>query len=108
MRFAVAALFLMIVPQTAPPATEVYLAPLSISGSTVRIGTPVNISNSPDYDNQPSFAAGTNQILFTSRRDGKQTDIYSYDLKTKRIAQLTHTAENEYSPLLTPDKKTFS
>src|SRR2546423_7373309 len=95
-------------PQAPPPATEVYLAPLSMSGSTVRIGTPQNISNSPEYDNQPSFLPDSSAILFTSRRDGKQTDIYRYDIKTRHITQLTKTAENEYSPLLTPDKKTFS
>jgi Tol biopolymer transport system component len=107
-RWIVLALASLFVPQAAPPATEVYLAPLSKSGSTVKIGTPVNISHSPEYDNQPSFLTGSSAILFTSRRDGKQTDIYRYDIKTKQIAQLTHTAENEYSPLLTPDRKTFS
>src|SRR5262245_54066049 len=104
-----APLALFLLPQAAPPpATEVYLAPLSKSGSTVKIGTPVNISNSPEYDNQPSFLPGSSALLFTSRRDGKQTDIYRYDLKTKQITQLTRTTENEYSPLLTLDKKTFS
>jgi Tol biopolymer transport system component len=98
-----------LVPQTAPPpATEVYLAPLSGSGSALTIGTPVNISNSPEYDNQPSFLPDGSAILFTSRRDGKQTDIYRYDLETKLVTQLTHTVDNEYSPLVTPDGKTFS
>jgi Tol biopolymer transport system component len=94
--------------QAAPPATEVYLAPLSIAGGHVTVGTPVNISNDPDYDNQPIFLPDSSAILFTSRRDGKQTDIYRYDLKTKKVTQLTHTPENEYSPLVTPDGKTFS
>ena len=97
------------VPQTAPPPpTEVYLAPLSGSGSALTIGTPVDISNSPEYDNQPSFLPDGTAILFTSRRDGKQTDIYRYDIKTKLVTQLTRTAENEYSALVTPDGKTFS
>jgi len=111
MRFVLAlalALGSLLVPQTPPPPTEVYLATLSTSGNTVKIGTPVNISNSPEYDNQPSFLADAAAILFTSRRDGKQTDIYRYDMKAKQVTQLTHTTENEYSPLLTPDKKTFS
>jgi Tol biopolymer transport system component len=109
MRFVLAlALGSLLVPQTAPPPTEVYLATLSASGNTVKIGTPVNISNSPEYDNQPSFLPGNAAILFTSRRDGNQTDIYRYDMKTKQVAQITRTTENEYSPLLTPDKKTFS
>jgi dipeptidyl aminopeptidase/acylaminoacyl peptidase len=98
-----------LVPQTAPPpATEVYLAPLSGTGSRLTIGTPVDISNSPEYDNQPSFLPDGSAVLFTSRRDGKQTDIYRYDIKTKLVTQLTHTAENEYSALVTPDGRTFS
>lgn len=98
-----------LVPQTAPPpATEVYLASLSGSGSALTIGTPVDISNSPEYDNQPSFLPDGSAILFTSRRDGKQTDIYRYDIKTKLVTQLTRTVENEYSALVMPDGKTFS
>jgi len=99
----------LLVPQAAPPpATEVYLAPLSGNGTALAIGAPVDISNSPEYDNQPSFVPDGSAILFTSRRDGKQTDIYRYDLKTKQVTQLTHTPENEYSPLVTPDGRTFS
>jgi dipeptidyl aminopeptidase/acylaminoacyl peptidase len=98
-----------LVPQAAPPpATDVYLAPLSESGSALTIGAPINISNSPEYDNQPSFLPGGSALLFTSRRDGNQTDIYRYDIATKLVTQLTHTVENEYSPLVTPGGKTFS
>lgn len=94
--------------QSAPPATEVYLAPIAGTGGALTIGTPVNITNSPEYDNQPSFLPDGSAVLFTSRRDGRQTDIYRYDLEAKRVTQLTRTAENEYSPLVTPDGKTFS
>ena len=93
--------------QQAPPATEVYLAPVH-AGSTPQIGAWVNISNDPDYDNQPSFLPDNSAVLFTSRRDGKQTDIYRYDLASKAVTQLTHTAESEYSATVTPDRKTFS
>jgi hypothetical protein len=114
MRLAlVAALSLSLAPQpdaqpAPPPPTEVYLAPLSVTGRAWTIGAPVDISNSPEYDNQPSFLPGSSGILFTSRRDGTQTDIYRYDLESKRLTQLTRTAENEYSPLVTPDGRTFS
>ncbi len=86
--------------------TEIFLAPLD--AKIGKIGAPLNISNSPDYDNQPSFTPDGKSILFTSKRDGKQTDIYRYDLAAKAVTQLTHTAESEYSPLVTPDGKTFS
>src|SRR5262249_27477144 len=101
-------LTVLLSPQAPPPATEVYLAPLTLAGNTVKIGTPVNISNNPEYDNQPSFLPDSSHILFTSRRDGKQTDINHYDIKSNPIAQLPHMADTEYSPLLTPDRKTFS
>ena len=95
--------------QQAPPATEVYLMalpqdPSAHDGPT----TWINISNSPGYDNQPSFLPDSSAVLFSSNRDGKQTDIYRYDLATKALKQLTNTVDLEYSPAVTPDGKTFS
>jgi Tol biopolymer transport system component len=63
---------------------------------------PRNITGNKGYDNQPFFRPD-GVVLFTSMRDGKQTDIYSYDPASGRIAQLTDTAESEYSPTVTPD-----
>ena len=90
------------------PATEVYLASLTVKGTTVTVGTPVNVSQNAGYDNQPSFLPDSSAILFTSNRDGKQTDIYRFDIAAKRLTQVTKTSDNEYSPLVTPDRKTFS
>jgi dipeptidyl aminopeptidase/acylaminoacyl peptidase len=92
----------------APPATEIFLAPLTISGAKVTVGRPVNVTNSPGYDNQPQFLADSSGLLFSSNRDGGQTDIYRYDIALKRVIQVTRTPENEYSPTLTPDGHTFS
>jgi dipeptidyl aminopeptidase/acylaminoacyl peptidase len=92
-----------------PPPTEVYLASLaSASAETASVSGVVNISNDPEYDNQPSFTPDGRAVLFTSRRDGKQTDIYRYDVASRALTQLTHTAESEYSPIVTPDGRTFS
>ena len=90
--------------QQAPPATEVYLLELGPAASKGW----VNISNSPGYDNQPSFLPDSSGVLFSSNRDGKQTDIYRYDIATKAVKQLTSTPDSEYSPAVTPDGKTFS
>jgi len=105
----------------APPATEIYLAPfvegekkvtqigiITIERSGVSVGTAVNITNNPGYDNQPCFLPDSSGVLFSSNRDGKQNDIYRYDIATKAVTQLTHTPENEYSPTIMPDGKTFS
>lgn len=93
-------------PQTpaaqAPPDTEIYLASFTDDAKGVRIGAPTDITNNPGYDNQPSFTPDSRAILFTSMRDGKQTDIYRYTLATKHVAQVTHTPESEYSPAITP------
>ena len=63
-----------------PTDTEIFLAPLSTSAGLPSIGQPVNITNSPGYDNQPSFTPDGQQILFTSNRGGTQTDIYRFDI----------------------------
>lgn len=93
--------------QAAPPSTEVFLAPLAMTGDAIAVGAPVNITSNAGYDNQPSWLPDSSGILLASERDGKQNDIYRYDLKTRQLAQLTRTAENEYSPLVAPDGRSF-
>ncbi len=97
-------------PIPAPP-TEVFVADFiktpGVPG-TYAVGAPVDISNNPDYDNQPFFTPDGRTILFTSKRDGKQTDIYQYDLASKSLVQLTSTLESEYSPTITPAGNAFS
>ena len=86
-----------------PPDTEIFLAPLS-TGSGALVGAPLNITNSPGYDNQPSFTPDGTGILFTSiRGGGTQTDIYRYDIASAGTARVTNTPESEYSPTVTPD-----
>jgi len=86
-----------------PPATEVYLAPMEPSADgNIRVGAPENVSNNPGYDNQPFFVRGGEALLFTSMRDGKQTDIYEYAIATRSLKRLTSTAESEYSPTPAP------
>src|SRR5262249_35088961 len=79
------------------------------------VGVPVNITNSPGYDNQPSFTPDGSAILFTSIRGNRSgstsatlPDIYRYDIASKAITRVTETAEGEYSPTVTPDGQHFS
>jgi dipeptidyl aminopeptidase/acylaminoacyl peptidase len=105
-------------PQPTPPrpSTDVFIAPLKVSGATVTVGAPVNISSSPGYDNQPSFTPDGAAVLFTSMRgDAKQSEIYRYDFGTAAgasgagaLTRLTETPESEYSPTVTPDGGHFS
>lgn len=96
------------------PSTDVFVAPLKVSGASVTVGSPVNISSSPGYDNQPSFTPDGAAVLFTSvRGDAKQSEIYRYDFgagasPAGTLTRLTETAESEYSPTVTPDGRHFS
>lgn len=88
--------------QAAPPATDIYLAPLAIADGRPVIGKPVNVTNHPGYDNQPAFTPDSKSILFTSIREGGQSDIYRYDLPAKTVSRVTSTPESEYSPTIVP------
>ena len=104
--------------QTAPPDTEIYLASLSTASGRVAIGPPADISNSPGYDNQPSFTPDGRAVLFTSVRGDRKpdpansaatgSDIYRYDIAGQQLTRLTDTPESEYSPVVTPDGQHFS
>src|SRR5512133_2953650 len=104
--------------QAAPPDTEIYLASLSTASGRVTIGAPVDISNSPGYDNQPSVTPDGRSILFTSVRGDRKpdpansaatgSDIYRYDIAGQQLTRVTDTPESEYSPLVTPDGAHFS
>lgn len=89
------------VPQP-PPATDIYVATIEPStDGGIRIGAPANISNNPGYDNQPFFVdAGS--LLFTSMREGKQTDVYEYAVASRSLKRWTNTETSEYSPTPAP------
>ena len=100
----------------APPAdTEIYLAPLTVVAGALTVGTPVNITNSAGYDNQPSFTPDGGAILFTSDRGSPasvqtlfRTDIYRYDIASRAVSRVTDTPEGEFSPAVTPDGRHIS
>jgi dipeptidyl aminopeptidase/acylaminoacyl peptidase len=101
--------------QQAPPATDVFVASLTVAADRVEVGKPENISNSPGYDNQPFFAPDGRRLYFTSARGdvsskcgSPQTDVYTYDLQSRDVRRVTETADCEYSPTVTPDGKHLS
>jgi dipeptidyl aminopeptidase/acylaminoacyl peptidase len=94
--------------QAAPPATDIYLAPLSMVRDRPVVGTPVNITHRPGYDNQPSFTPDGRAILFTSVRDDGQSDIYRYDVAAGTTTRVTSTPESEYSATVIPGGARFS
>lgn len=87
----------------AQPNTEVYLFDLIESENGYSLSNPVNISNNPGYDNQPSFSADGSKILFSSTRDGN-TDIVLYDIASKSKTWISNTPDGgEYSPKFSPN-----
>ena len=86
------------VTQPSPPPPDVYIAPFTLLRGVATVGAPMNITDRPGYDNQPSFAQDQQSVFFTSVREDAQADIYRYDLGTKRTTRVTTTApESEYS-----------
>ncbi len=69
---------------------------------------PENVTNREGYDNQPSFSLETHYLIFSSMREREQTDIYRYDIDSKKTTKLTHTNESEYSPTFALDGSHFS
>ncbi len=86
---------------------EVYLAPVSGTGATLKIGAPKNISNHPGYDNQPKFETDGRGIVFTRADGGSRTDIHRYDLASGKITPVKETAESEYSATPMPDGRGY-
>ncbi len=90
------------------PDSEIYVLNMKYDNGSYTFSDATNISNNPGFDNQPAFSADGSYLLYTSSRDGKQTDIYKYDLATKKSSCLSKTNESEFAPSFMPDGKNFS
>ena len=66
----------------------------------------IRVTNRDGYDNQPSFSADGQTVLYTSIRSG-QADIFQYYFSDESMRQLTETPESEYSPQFSPDGTSF-
>jgi len=95
-------------PLGAQGSTDIYLAPLSMQNGRPVVGAPLNLTNRPGYDNQPSFTPDSKTILYTSTREDAQSDIYKIAIATKAITRVTTTSESEYSATVMPGGMRFS
>lgn len=95
-------------PAPTPPSTDVWLLDLSRHGDEWRVGAPRNLTARPGYDNQPSFTADGEAVLYTSIREDGQADVWRYDLARGTPARITTTAESEYSPTPVPTGREIS
>lgn len=93
----------------AQDASDIYLAPLSGAGSTLRIGDPTRVTDRDGYDNQPSFTPDGTTLLYTSIDSAGQADIFRYSIADRTSTRLTRTApESEYSAGVMADGAHFS
>lgn len=90
------------------PDTDIFLVGIKKEKDKLIFGTPENITHRKGYDNQPCFGKDGKSVLFVSIIDTTQSDVYSYDLKTKKTAQLTATDVSEYSPTFSPGGKNLT
>ena len=81
--------------------SRLIIANIIRSQKGIEISKPINIGNNKGYDNQPVFCDEANAILFSSNADSVQTDIYKYNILSKKLSAITKNKENEYSPLVT-------
>jgi len=87
--------------------TEVYLFDLVSKDGIFSIENPLNISNNPGYDNQPSFMKNGRSVVYASTRND-QTDIVSYNIRTGKSTWLTDSEGSEYSPVQIGSSNSFS
>lgn len=85
--------------------TEIYLFDLDPKQMT--LSNPVNVSQNPGYDNQPSFLPDGSALLYAAAFDD-QTEVLLYDIETGEKTRLTHSTGSEYSPTVIPEGNYFS
>lgn len=81
------------------PDSDIWVSEVLVRGQTLDLGKPVNVTHRAGYDNQPSFLADSQNLLFTSANAAGSTDIWRCNLGQKAaLVQVTSTPESEYSP----------
>ena len=90
------------------PDTDVFLISMNKDSGTFSFGVPENITDRKGYDNQPRFDSFVDLLYYVSQPDSTQTDIYLYNILTRKNYQLTHTPQSEYSPTPLRNKKNIA
>ncbi len=90
----------------APRDTDILLADLTPgTGDLPSIGAPTNLTQRPDYDNQPHFVPDGSGLWYTvNDQQSGQADIWRYDFASRRVTRVTQSSpESEYSATPLPD-----
>ncbi len=88
--------------------TDIWVATIQERGSSIRVGEPRNVTRRAGYDNQPSFTAKGDAILFTAVHDGGPSDIWRVPATGGTARRVTETSQSEYSATPMPDGLHFS
>ncbi len=86
---------------------DVYVLDMQYANSSYQFSNVANVSGRHGGDDLPCFSPD-GKTIFYSVQEGKQRDIYRYDIATKKSTPLAKTAENECEPRVTPDGKFVS
>ena len=97
---AIAATLLQPVALRPQTPTDIYLFPMTSGLTSLAAAAPQPVATAPGYENQPFFDPDGQRVLFTANRDGRQTDVYEFDRRTRATRQLTRTGDGEYSPTI--------
>ena len=79
------------------PNPEIFLFSIEQKDGKIAFADGKNITNNAGYNNQPSFSLNGFSILFTSNRNGKDTNIYEYFLADGKTTPITNSEDNEYT-----------
>jgi hypothetical protein len=90
------------------PDTDIYVLPIAGLYRNPNAADLRNVTDRPGYDNQPAFLPGGSAFLYSAIVDGRQADVFRYDLETETRTRLTDTKESEYSPTPMPGSGRFS
>ena len=88
--------------------TDIYLAPITRVRDAIVVGSAINVTHRPGYDNQPSFLPNSSGILYTVVGADAQADIWRYDITARRTTRVTSTPESEYSATVMPGGRRMS
>jgi dipeptidyl aminopeptidase/acylaminoacyl peptidase len=91
------------------PVVNVFVAELREADGQLSLGAPLKLTEDRGWNMQPSFSPDGRLLLYTSVRGDADSpsQVYAYDLETGQERQLTRTLENENSPTLEPDGRSF-
>ncbi|MEM7081861.1 MAG: hypothetical protein AAF465_03940 [Pseudomonadota bacterium] len=88
------------------PDTDIFVFVINPATDAIATRFLANVTQRAGYDNQPAYVPGTNDFLFASILDGRQSDVYRFHSRDRSLSQVTSTSLSEYSP--TPIDSGFS